>query len=87
MSQFGNGVLLKPVLGGRGQYCNITLLYMNIRNKTESSIFVSLMCPLLPEDLHSELTLSSLKLLLCRVAAVKRLHLDHSADYIFSGPF
>ena len=42
-------------------------------NKTESAIFVSLMCSLLPEDFHSELILSSLQLVLCHVAAVKRL--------------
>ena len=35
--------------------------------------------------LHSELILSSLQLVLCRVAAVPVHH--HSADYIFSGPF
>ena len=28
---------------------------MNRLNKTESSVFVSLICSLLPEDLHSEL--------------------------------
>ena len=42
---------------------------------------------LLPKDLHSELILSSLQLVLCHVAAVKRLPVHyHSADYIFSGP-
>ena len=57
---------------------------MNTLNKTESASFVSLMCSLLPEDLYSELILSSLQLLLCRVAAVKRLPVHHhSADYIF----
>ena len=61
---------------------------MNRLNKTGSAIFVSLMCSLLSEDLHSELILSSLQLALCNVAAVKR-HPEHhySADYIFSGPF
>ena len=45
------------------------------------------MCSLLPEDFHSELILSSLQLVLCHVAAVKRLPVHHhSADYIFSGP-
>ena len=35
-------------------------------------------------DLHSELILSSLQLLLCRVGTVKRLRVhDHSAYYIF----
>ena len=57
---------------------------MNRLNKTESAIFFSLMCSLLPEDLHSELILSSLKLVLCRVAAVKGLLVHHhSADNIF----
>ena len=42
------------------------------------------MCSLLSGDVHSELILSSLLLLLCRVAAVKRLPVyHHSADYIF----
>ena len=40
---------------GRGQYCTITLLYMNRFNKTKSAIFVSLLCILLPKALHSEL--------------------------------
>ena len=53
-------------------------------NKTESAIFISLICALLPEDIHSELILSSLQLVLCRVPAVKRLPVHHySADYIF----
>ena len=44
------------------------------------------MCSLLPRDLHSELISFSLQLLLCLVAAVKRLPMHHhSADYIFSG--
>ena len=42
--------------GGRGQHCINTLLHINRLYKTESAIFVSLMCSLLPEDLHSELT-------------------------------
>ena len=54
LSQFENRVPLKR---GRGQSCTITLLRMNRLNKTESAIFFSLMCYLLPEDLHSELTL------------------------------
>ena len=61
---------------------------MNSLNEIESAIFVSSMCSLLPEDLHSEFFLSSLQLVLGRVAAVKRLPVHHhSADYIFSGPF
>ena len=65
---------------------NVALLHMNRLNKTESAIFVSLMCTLFPEDLHTELILSSLQLVLCHVAAVKRLPAHrHSADYIFSG--
>ena len=59
---------------------------MNRLNRTESANFVSLVCFLLQEVLHSELILSSLQLLLCRVVAVKRLPVHHSADYIFSGP-
>ena len=65
---------------------HITLLHINRLNKAESAIFVSLMCSLLPEDLHSELNLSSLQLVLCREAAVKRLPVHHhSAYYILSG--
>ena len=84
LSQFQNRVRLKPMLEGWGrrQCCISTLLHMHKLNKTESAIFVSLMCSLLPKDLHSELILSSL--MLCRVAAVKRLPVyHHSADYIF----
>ena len=52
-----------------------------------STIFVSFICFLLPGDLHSELILSSLQLVLCRVAAVKRLPAHHrSAEYLFTGP-
>ena len=48
---------MKAGARGRGQCCTITLLHMNRLNKTESAIFVSLMCSLLPKDLHSELIL------------------------------
>ena len=59
---------------------------MNRLKMTKLTFFVSLMCSLLPEDLHSELIKCSLHLLLCRVAAVKRLPITHhSANYIFSG--
>ena len=58
---------------------------MNRLNKTESAIFISLMCSLHPEDLHSDLISSSLQLVLFRVAAVHHLPVHrHSADYIFS---
>ena len=79
-----NRVPLKPVLGCE-QCCTITLLHMNRLNKIESAIFVSLMCSLfLEENLHSELILSSLSLVLCRVAVVNRLPVHHhSAEYIF----
>ena len=50
---------------------------MNRLNKTESAIFVSLVCSLLPEDYHSELILSSLQLVFCLVAAVKSLPVHH----------
>ena len=57
---------------------------MNRLNKTESAMFVSLICSLFPGDLYSELFLSSMQLVLCRVAAVKRLPVHHhSAGYIF----
>ena len=66
---------------GALQCSTITLLHMNRFHKTESAIFVSFVCSLLPEDLCSELILSSLQLKLCRVAAVERLSVHrHSAD-------
>ena len=78
LSHFGKRVPLKSLH-----------THINRLNKTESAIFVSvsLMCSSLSEDLHSKLILSSLQLVLCRVAAVKRLPVHHhSADYMFSGP-
>ena len=61
---------------------------MNRLNETESAIFLSLVCSLLPEDLHLELILSSLQLVLCPVAAVKCLSVHHhSTDDIFFGLF
>ena len=59
-------------------------MHMNRLNKTESAIFISLVCSLFPEDLYSQLILSSLQLVLCRVAAVKRLPVHHrSAENIY----
>ena len=56
---------------------------MNRLSKTEFAIFISLIKSLLPKDLTNQ-NLSSLQLMLCRVAAVKRLPVHHdSADYIF----
>ena len=69
-----------------GKCCIITLLHINKFNKTETVIFVSLTCSMLPEAVHSELVLSSLQLVLCRVAALKYLPVHHYyylADYIF----
>ena len=62
-----------------------TLLHMNRLNKIESAIFVSMVCSLLPEDLHSELIISPLQLVLCRVAAVIGLPVRTSSCrlYIF----
>ena len=78
--------LILPGARGREQCCTLTLLHMNRLNKTESAIFVSLICSLLPEDLYSELILSSLQLGLCHVAAVKRLPVyPHNAYCILSG--
>ena len=76
-----NRVSLKLRLAGVGSVAPLHY------NKTESAICFSLMCFLLPADLHSELILSSLQLVLCHVAGVKRLSLHlHSVDYIFSCP-
>ena len=66
----------------RDQCCTVTLLHMNRRNKTESVIFLSLLSFLFREDLTPQLIISSLQLVLCHVAAVKRLPVyHHSADY------
>ena len=50
--------------------CTMSSLHMYRFNITESAVFVSLMCTLPPENLHSGLSLSSLQQVLCRVAAV-----------------
>ena len=87
LSRFENRVPLKPVLrAGPWAWAvlTITLLHMNRLNKTDSFIFVSLVCSLFPENLHSELILSSVQLVLCLVAAVERLPVHHhSTEYIF----
>ena len=60
---------------------------MNRLNKTDVAVFVFLVRSSLPDGLHSDLILSSLQLVLRRVAAVKRFPVyHHSADYIFFGP-
>ena len=46
--------MLKPVLAGMGS-CIITLLHMNRLSKTESAIFISLICSLLLDDLIQNL--------------------------------
>ena len=73
------------MLGGVGlwQCCTIALLHMIRLNKIECALFFSLKCSLLSEDFVSELILSSLQLVLCRVAAVKSLPV---LDLISSGP-
>ena len=71
---------------GRGQCNTITFLHMNRLNQTESAIFVSLNCSLLPKDLHSELILSSLQLVLCRVAIVNVSPYIIIMQIIFSVP-
>ena len=62
-TQFENKSSTETGARGRGQRCTITLLHINRLNKTESAIFVSLVCYLLLEDLHSELILMYLLLL------------------------
>ena len=64
-------VRVRLKLGGVGSVA--PLHYCTLTNKAEFAIFVSMMCSLLPEDLHSLLSISSVKLVLCRVSAVKRL--------------
>ena len=54
-----------------------------MNNKTESAIFVSLMCSLLPEDFYFECILLSLQQMLCRLAAVKPHPIQNSTAYIF----
>ena len=51
---------------------------MNSLNKTESAVFISLMCSLLPEDLHSELILHSNSTVLQQICA--------SIEIIRAGP-
>ena len=53
LSYFENRVPLKPVLGAWAVLQYYIYLHMNRLNKTETAIFISLMCSLLPEDLHS----------------------------------
>ena len=52
---------MKPMLGEVG---SVTLLHMNRLSIIKSAIFISLMCSLLPEDLHSDLVYFLPKLLL-----------------------
>ena len=54
LSQFENKSSAEPSARGHGQFCTIILLQMNRLSKTESAIFIPLMCFLLPEDLHSK---------------------------------
>ena len=87
LSQFENSVPLKPVLGGVGSVAPLHFCTCTDSIKPSLFYFVSLMWCMHPKDLHSELILSSLQLMMCCVAAVKRLPVrHHSADYIFSCP-
>ena len=53
-------------------------------DKTKFAILVSLVRSMLLKDLHSELILASLQLVLCRMTEIKRFSIyHHSADYIF----
>ena len=61
LSQFESRVPVKPVLGEVG---SVTLLHMDRLSIIKSAIFISLMCSLLPEDLHSEVVYFLPKLLL-----------------------
>ena len=54
--------------------------------ETESAIFVSLMCSLFPADLHSELIIPLLQLVLCHVTAIKLGPYIIIMQIIFSGP-
>ena len=55
---------------------SVTLHYITAHEQTQ--------CSLLPKDLHSELILFSLKLVLCHVVVVKCLPVHHhSEDHIF----
>ena len=53
LSQLENRVPLKPVLGGVDSVAPLPLLRMRRLNKSESAIFVSLLCSLPSKDLHS----------------------------------
>ena len=59
------------------------LLHMNRLNKTESAIFVSLMCSWLPKDLHSELIDALRKVrhkLSCKVVSPESVPMHHMVD-------
>ena len=65
--------------------CINACICISILHITEFSIFVFLCVPCFQRIFIQNLC--SLQLVLCRVAAVKRLPVHHdSADYIFSGP-
>ena len=79
------GFCLSVLEGGEGAWpvLHISVLVMNRLNTTESAIFIYLVYPLLPWDLTIQ-NLFPLQMVLCRMAAVKRLPVHHhSVNYIF----
>ena len=68
----------------------IIIVVINRVNQTESAILFSLVCPLLPKDLAFRTYLSSLQLMLNRVAALKIspcVIASRSVGYMFSLSF
>ena len=68
LSQFEKRIPLKPVLMDMSSVA--PLLHINKLNQTESAIFVSLVCSLLPEDLYLDLFLLLLLLRCCFMSTV-----------------
>ena len=64
---------------------HISLLVMNRLNKIEFAICIPLAWSLLRKNLLIRTYLPSLQLVLCRLAAVKRLLVHHHSEIIFSG--
>ena len=71
--------------GGGGARAGSRYCIFNRLNKSEFTIFISLMWTLLPKDLIIRAYLSSLQMVLCRVVAIKRPHTSYM-QIIFSGP-
>ena len=77
-------VSLYKTTRGRSHVSHFRAGHKQIQN--ESAILISLTYPLLLKIQVLGTNLFSLQLVLCRVAAVKRLPVHHHSEIIFSGP-